>query len=201
MAPPARRQPCHASGKARTMSENAIQPPAVAGLSSGFFARFSGMHPIVPWLIVCVAARAAAVLPQQRLHAVRRQRDGDQHHPGGRPQHRERLRRPGHGRPYRPDGDRRLCVGGDLGQVRLPVLARAAGRDAGHGARRRDGRHPVAAAGRRLSGARDARPCRVGAHLHFRHRVSRRRGRLREHPAALYRRLVARRPPQPTTTS
>ena len=36
------------------MSENAIRPPAVAGLSSGFFAKFSGMHPIVPWLIVCV---------------------------------------------------------------------------------------------------------------------------------------------------
>jgi len=36
------------------MSENAIQPPAASGLSSGFFAKFGGMHPIVPWLIVCV---------------------------------------------------------------------------------------------------------------------------------------------------
>ena len=51
--------------------------------------------------------------------------------------------------------------------------------------RRRAGRHPVAAARGRLSRARDARPCRVGAHLHLRHRLSRRRGRLREHPAAL----------------
>jgi branched-chain amino acid transport system permease protein len=36
------------------MTENAIQPPAVAGLSSGFFARLRGMHPIVPWLVVSI---------------------------------------------------------------------------------------------------------------------------------------------------
>src|SRR4051812_47096157 len=36
------------------MSDNAIQPPAATGLSSGFFAKIRGMHPIVPWLIVCV---------------------------------------------------------------------------------------------------------------------------------------------------
>ena len=31
--------------------------------------------PIVPWLVACVAAAAAAVLSRQRLHAIRRQRD------------------------------------------------------------------------------------------------------------------------------
>ena len=58
---------------------------------------------------------AAAVLSQQCLHAVRRQRDGDQHHPRGRAQHRQRLRRTGRGwRARCPDGDRRIFVGRSL---------------------------------------------------------------------------------------
>ena len=44
-------------------------------------------------------------------------------------------------------------------------------------------------------------PRRVGAHLHFRHRVPRRRGRIREHPAALYRQLRRSATTAPTTTS
>ena len=68
---------------------------------------------------------------------------------------------------------------------RRAVLGRAAARHAGDGLRRRAGRHSLAAARRRLSGAGDARPRRKRAHHHLRHRVSRRRRRLRGHPAAL----------------
>ena len=111
-SPLARLSACRRPGDAaRGITAHERERSSCHRRSSGAGSWFARMHPIVPWLIACVVLLPLPLLSQQRLHAVRRQRDGDQHHPRGRPEHRQRLRRTGHGRPYRPDGDRRLCVG------------------------------------------------------------------------------------------
>ena len=141
-------------------------------------------------------ARPAAVAPRQHLSRLSRELHLHHDPPLRGPQHRQGVLRAGDGGTRRALRHRRLHRGGDVGELRHPVLDLAPDRGRRHPARRHGRRDPLVPTRRGLSRPGDPRTRGVGPPLHQRHRIPRRDQRLQRRPGPPDRRVPLRHVPE-----